>query len=179
MGLRPLKKLELGTLKFVTLTPRFDLESFLSVFSLAAVVSIGFTKSYILLLGTSAGCYSALFLLSASSAFVKHCMIQNKEHQGHRREVLHVRRNHGITTIVILRRIGRPLGEIFIFLLVKNTALLPVNVECTRFRWCSFRHLYGQSNQGHHFTTRYEIRTKSHFPWLCSRSHLVYSGADI
>ena len=39
--------------EFVTLTPRFDL----SVFSLAAVVRICFTNSYISLLGTSAGCY--------------------------------------------------------------------------------------------------------------------------
>ena len=86
---------------------------------------------------------SALSLLRASSAFVNLllCMIQNKRSRGHRREVLHVRRNHGITAIVILRRIGRPLGEIFIFLLLKNTALLPVSVECTRFRWCSFQHL--------------------------------------
>ena len=45
-----------GTLNFVTLTPRFDLGSFLSVLSPAAVVRIVFTKSCILLLGTSAGC---------------------------------------------------------------------------------------------------------------------------
>ena len=32
--------------EFVTLTPRFDLESVLSVFSLAALVRIGFTKRY-------------------------------------------------------------------------------------------------------------------------------------
>ena len=58
--------------------------------------------------------------------------------------------------------------------------LLPVSVECTRFRWFSFWHLYGQFNQDHSFTTfRYGIRPKSHFPWLCSRSHTVYSGADI
>ena len=59
---------------------------------------------------------SELFLLSASSAFVKHCMIQNKGRRGHRSEVLHVRHNQGILAIVILKRIGRPLGEIFIFL---------------------------------------------------------------
>ena len=50
-----LPELEPGTLKFVTLTLRFDRESFLSVFNLAAVVRIGFTMSYILVLGTSAG----------------------------------------------------------------------------------------------------------------------------
>ena len=71
---------------------------------------------------------SALYLLSASSVFVKLCMIQNKGPRGHRREVLHVRRNHGITAIV--ERIGRPLGVIFIIFLLKNTALLPVSVEC-------------------------------------------------
>ena len=60
-------------------------------------------------------------------------MIQNKGSRGHRREVLHVRRNHDITAIMILRRIGRPLGEIFIVLLLKNTALLPVSVECNVF----------------------------------------------
>ena len=115
----------------------------------------------------------------ASLAFVKSCMIQNKGHRGHRREVLNVRRNHDITAIVMLMTIGTPLGEIFVFLLLKNTALLPVSVECIRFRWCSFRHLHGQFNQGHPFTTvRYGIRPKSHFPWLCSQSHPVYSGAD-
>ena len=117
---------------------------------------------------------SALFPLSASSAFVKPCKIQNKGLRGHRREVLHVGRNHGITAI--LGRISRPMGEIFIVLLLKNTALLPVSLECTRFRWCSFRHLYGQLNQGHPFTTfRYGIRPKSHFLRLCSQSHLVFS----
>ena len=95
-------------------------------------------------------------------------------------ELLHVRRNHGTTAIVILRRIGRPLGEIFLLLKNRPTALLSVSVECTRFRWCSFRHLYGQFNQGHPFTTfRYGIRPKTHFPWLCSQSHPVYSGVDI
>ena len=118
--------------------------------------------------------------ISASSAFVKSCMIQNKWQREHRRDVLHVRRNHGITAIGILRRIGMPLGEIFIFLLLKNTALLPISVEWTRFRWCSFRHIYGQFNQSHPFTTfRYGIRPKSRCPWLCSQSHPVYLGADI
>ena len=51
-----IKMVSFRTLKYVTLTPRFDRESFLSVFSLVAVVRIGFTKSCILLLGVSAGC---------------------------------------------------------------------------------------------------------------------------
>ena len=147
----------------------------------AAVVRIGFTQSYILLLGTSAG-LSAWFLLSASSAFVKPCMIQNKGPRGHRREVLHVRRNHGIAAIVILRRIGRTLDEIFIFLLLKNTALLPVSGECTRFRWCSFLHLYGQFNQGHPFITNmvwdttkvpFALALLSVTPCLFKRGHLI------
>ena len=80
-------------------------------------------------------------------------MIQNNGQRGHGRDVLHARRNHVITDIMIPRRIGRALGEIFICLLLKNTALLPGSVENTRFRWCSFRHHYRQFNQGHPFTT--------------------------
>ena len=59
---------------------------------------------------------SALSPLSAS-AFVTPCMIQNKGPRRHRRKVLHVCRNHVITAI--LRRKNRPMGEIFIFLLLK------------------------------------------------------------
>ena len=97
---------------------------------------------------------SALLLLSASSAFVKSCMIQNKGPRGHRREILHVRRNHGITAIVILKRIGRPLDGIFIFLLLKKTALL---VQSSTYLWTV------QSGMGYDQSTI--------FP--------VYSGAEI
>ena len=54
----------------VTLTPRFELESFLSVFSNAAVVRRGFTKSYILLLGSSAGYWC---LIVPSRCFLRLC----------------------------------------------------------------------------------------------------------
>ena len=74
-------------------------------------------------------------------------------------------------------RISRPVGGICIWVSAWKIQhfWIPVSLECTRSRWCSFRHIYGQFNQGHPFTTfRYEIRPKSHFSWLCSRS-----GADM
>ena len=91
------------------------------------------------------------------SSAVKPCMIQNKGHRGHRREVL---------------------GEIFIFLLLKNTVLLPVSVECTRFRWCSSRHLYGQFNQGHPPGMGYD-QSPIFLGNLLSLTPCLDSGADI